>query len=89
VQAYVAAINDHDYAKAWALGGKNSGSSYTSFVNGFNGTAKDHLTIVSVAGNVVSVQLAATQANGSVKNYQGTYTVTGGVITQSDIQPAG
>jgi serine/threonine protein kinase len=89
VQAYFAAINAHDYAKAWALGGKNTGSSYSSFANGFNGTAKDTVTVVSVAGDVVTVKLAATQTGGSVKYYQGTYTVTNGVITQSHIQVLG
>jgi serine/threonine protein kinase len=89
-EAYIAAINAHDYAKAWHLiGGKGTGSSYSSFVNGFNGTAKDKLTVLSVAGNVVTVRLAATQTNGSVKSYQGTYTVVDGVITQSHIQPTG
>jgi hypothetical protein len=46
------------------------------------------VTIVSVAGNAVTVKLAATQTSGAVHNYQGTYTVTNGVITQSSIQPA-
>jgi serine/threonine protein kinase len=88
VQAYYAAINDHDYPRAWALGGKNTGTSYDAFVQGFNGTQSDNVTIVSVAGNAVTVKLAATQTSGAVHNYQGTYTVTNGVITQSSIQPA-
>jgi serine/threonine protein kinase len=89
-EAYIAAINAHDYAKAWhLLGAKYTDSSYSSFVNGFKGTAKDNLTVLSVTGNVVTVRLAATQTNGSVKSYQGTYTVVGGVITQADIEPAG
>jgi serine/threonine protein kinase len=86
VQAYVAAINQHNYPRAWDLGGKNTGQSYNSFASGFNGTASDQVTIVSVSGDVVTVQLAATQTNGSVDDYQGTYTVVDGVITQSDIQ---
>jgi Protein kinase domain len=89
VQAYIAAINAHDYARAWSLGGKSTGSSYQAFMQGFSGTARDDLTVVSVTGNVVTVKLAATQTDGSVKSYQGTYAVTGGVITQSHIQPAG
>jgi len=89
VRAYFSAINDHDYPKAWSLGGKNAGSSYNAFVQGFDGTARDNLTIVSVDGNVVTVRLAATQTDGSVKSYQGTYTVTNGVITQSRIEQAG
>jgi serine/threonine protein kinase len=86
VTAYIAAINNHDYVRAWDLGGKNTGQSYNSFASGFAGTANDQLTIVSVAGDVVTVRLAAAQANGSVNDYQGTYTVVNGVITQSDIQ---
>jgi serine/threonine protein kinase len=89
-EAYIAAINTHDYAKAWhLLGPKYTDSPYSSFANGFKGTAKDKLTVLSVAGDVVTVRLAATQTNGSVKSYQGTYTVVGGVITQADIQRVG
>jgi serine/threonine protein kinase len=89
-EAYIGAINAHDYAKAWhLLGAKYTDAPYSSFVNGFKGTAKDKLTVLSVTGNVVTVRLAATQTDGSVKSYQGTYTVVGGVITQADIQPAG
>jgi serine/threonine-protein kinase len=86
VQAYIAAINDHNYPRAWALGGKNTGQSYDTFAGGFNRTASDQLTIVSVSGDVVTVRLAATQTDGAVDDYQGTYTVVSGVITQSDIQ---
>jgi serine/threonine protein kinase len=89
VQAYFAAINDHDYGKAWDLGGKNTGSSYSKFKSGFSDTARDDLTVVSVAGDVVSVRLDATQTDGSVHHFQGTYTVSNGVITQSQIQSAG
>ena len=91
VRAYYAAINDHDYPRAWQLigGTKTQTTDYNTFVQGFNGTQSDQVTIVSVAGNVVTVKLAATQTSGAVKNYQGTYTVTNGVITQSHIRPAG
>jgi len=86
VRAYIAAINRHDYPRAWNLGGKNTGHSYNAFASGFSGTASDRVTIVSVSGDVVTVRLAATQTDGSVDSYQGTYTVVDGVITQSDIQ---
>jgi hypothetical protein len=90
VRAYFAAINARDFSRAWALGGKNTGSSsYSTFVSGFKDTAKDHITIVSVAGNVVTVKLAATQTDGSVQHYQGTYTVTNGIISQGEIQLLG
>jgi serine/threonine protein kinase len=89
VQAYIRAINSHDYQKAWVLGGKYTGESYQSFVQGFNGTQHDYLTIVSVSGNVVNIRLAAAQTDGTVQHYQGTYTVNDGSITASHIQRAG
>jgi hypothetical protein len=89
VRAYFAAINAHDYAKAWALGGKNTAPSYSSFASGFNDTARDKVTVVRVAGSVVTVRLAATQTDGSVQHYRGTYTVVNGVITRGHIQLLG
>ena len=85
VRAYVAAINGHHYARAWRLGGQNTGGSYPSFVSGFTGTAHDTLTIVSVAGDVVTARLSAQQTDGTVQTYQGTYTVHHGVITGFDV----
>ena len=81
VQAYFAAINAHEYRKAWRLGGSNTGQSYQQFVQGFNGTQQDTLTIQSVSGNVVTAGLSALQTDGTVKTFQGTYTVNNGVIT--------
>jgi hypothetical protein len=89
VHAYFAAINAHDYAKAWALGGKNIASPYSKFAAGFTGTARDKVTVVSVADGVVTVRLAAIQTDGSVKRFAGTYTVANGLITASSIQPVG
>ena len=89
VQSYFAAINSKAYKTAWRLGGNNFSSSYSSFVDGFSTTASDMVTILSVNGSAVTVSLAAKQTNGTVKTYQGTYTVTGGVITNSNIQQVG
>ena len=89
VQAYFAAINRHNYSRAWALGGKNTASSFSQFENGFAGTASDNLTVVSVSGGVVTVKLVATQTDGTVKDYGGTYTVDQGVITGSNIKQTG
>ena len=80
VLAYVAAINGHDYALAWWLGGRNTGLSYPSFVSGFSTTVRDTLTILSVSGETVTARLTAQQTDGHVDTYQGTYTVDGGVI---------
>jgi hypothetical protein len=89
VQSYFAAINSKAYKTAWRLGGSNFSSSYSSFANGFSTTANDTVTILSVNGSIVTVKLAAQQTDGTVKTYQGTYTVTGGVITSSNIQQVG
>jgi hypothetical protein len=85
VRAYIAAINGQNYARAWRLGGRNTGGSYASFVSGFAGTAKDTLTIVSVSGDVVTARLNAMQTDGTVDTYQGTYTVQHGVIIGADV----
>lgn len=85
VRAYIAAINGHHYARAWRLGGRNTGGSYRGFVSGFAGTAKDTLTILSVSGDVVTARLSAGQTDGTVDTYQGTYTVHHGVIIGADV----
>jgi hypothetical protein len=85
VRAYIAALNHHDYARAWRLAGRNTGWSYSEFVGGFSTTARDTLTIVSVSGAVVVARLTAQQTDGTVRTYEGTYTVQHGVITGSDV----
>ena len=89
VRAYYTAINHHRYARAWQLGGRNSGTTYSNFVSGFATTAHDAVTIQSVSGDVVTAQVTAEQTDGTVKTYQGTYTVNGGVITQFNVQQTG
>jgi transcriptional regulator with XRE-family HTH domain len=89
VRAYVAAINGHHYARAWRLGGRNTGGSYSQFVSGFGTTARDTLTIVSVSGHVVTARITAHPTDGAVNTYQGTYTVDNGVITGFDVLQAG
>lgn len=89
VRAYVAAINGHRYARAWHLGGRNAGGSYSQFVSGFGTTARDALTIVSVARHVVTARITAHQTDGTVDTYQGTYTVDNGVIVGFDVLQVG
>lgn len=89
VEEYYAAINAHDYATAWNLGGFNFSPSYSAFVNGFAGTAADEVTVTGSQGDVVSIRLAAVQDDGSVKFYQGTYTAHGGRLTGANIQQTG
>jgi hypothetical protein len=89
VRLYVAAINRHDYRRAWHLGGRNSSPSYATFAHGFGNTATDSLIILSVDGNVVTARLIAVHTDGSIETYQGTYAVEGGVITESDVAQIG
>lgn len=86
VKRYISAINNHEYLRAWRLGGENSGSTYQGFVQGFSTTERDSLTILSVSANVVKARVAALQTNGTVRIYQGTYTVQRGVITGFNIR---
>jgi len=86
VQQYFAAISAHDYALAWALGGKNvHGGSYDSFVQGFSTTRSDDVTIISTSGDVVTIKLDATQTDGAHRFFTGTYTVKNGVIVAANI----
>jgi len=86
VRAYFGAINQHNYVKAWALGGKNTGAlSYRNFANEFKTTAHDTVIIVSVTGNIVTARLTARQTDGTIKTFEGTYTVSGGAITQFNV----
>jgi hypothetical protein len=86
VRAYFEAINRHNYAKAWRVGGKNTGTPYGAFVSGFRGTAHDAVKILSVAGHTVTARLTARQTDGTTRTYRGTYVVNGGVITRFDVQ---
>jgi hypothetical protein len=89
VQAYIAAINARDYQTAWQLGGDNLTPTYAQFVAGFASTSSDTVAVGSTSGSVVGVLLTAVQTDGTTKYYSGTYTVTGGVITGSNIQQTG
>lgn len=86
VQEYFASINAGNYALAWSLGGKNiTHGSYNDFVQGFANTSLDSATIVSTSGNTVTVQLDATQTNGTHQFFSGTYTVENGVIVAANV----
>ncbi|QTE01526.1 hypothetical protein [Streptomyces cyanogenus] len=89
VTRFFDAINQRDFATAWDLGGKNLDASYTSFVSGFATTERDDVTIASVQGDTVWVQLLARQTDGTQKSYSGRYTVADGVITDASMTPTG
>ncbi len=87
VQQFYQDINDGDYSDAWALGGDNiSGSDYAGWVAGYDTTVSISLGTFSAVGtDQVQASLSAVQSDGSVKTYEGTYTVSGGVIVAANI----
>lgn len=89
VEAYVAAINAHDYHAAWTLGGQHTGESYSKFASGFTETDHDVLTVRSVTGNTVVADLTSFQTDGTHHTFHGTYTVTGGTISHSSVRQTG
>jgi serine/threonine protein kinase len=91
VREYFAAINHHRYRLAWKLvgggtQGQSDGTSFQQFEAGFAGTLLDRVTIVSTSGDTVTARLRALQDDDTVKFYQGTYTVTNGIILESNVQ---
>jgi hypothetical protein len=88
VSQFYADISDGDYQDAWNLGGGNisGGVPYAQWAAGYATTASIDLGTVSNFGpGQVQAALVATQDDGTVKTYEGTYTVANGVIVSADI----
>lgn len=81
-------ITNHEYAAAWALGGDNvsGGVGYSQWVAGYATTASITLgTYSEFNATTVNAEIIATQSDGSVRTYQGTYTVINGVIATASV----
>jgi hypothetical protein len=90
VTEYYNAINARQYRRAYGLNEQEQSlESFATFKAGFAGTQHDDLTITSVSGDTVSFDLTANQTDGSVKTYQGSYTVQNGKITDSSVTQTG
>ncbi|MFJ7246326.1 hypothetical protein ACIQWA_16960 [Kitasatospora sp. NPDC098652] len=88
VMRYYRDLNSKDYLDAWSLGGSNiAQTSYDQWVGGFATTkeievaASDDVT----APGTVNVFIEATQTDGTVRRFTGTYTVINGVISSAHI----
>ena len=81
VRAYIAAVNQHNWPRAWALGGKNLGESYRQLITGYAHTS--HVLIISLtaSGPAVTVLTTATETNGTAQRYRLSYLVSHGTIT--------
>lgn len=86
VDDYYEAINGADYEAAWDIGGKNLNDSYAEFAQGYEDTEDVVWTTEDVAGERVTGSLLSEEADGSVKTFEGTYTVHDGEIVNADIQ---
>jgi hypothetical protein len=82
-------ISDGNYGAAWALGGDNlaGGASYSTWAAGYQDTTASIAVETSSDYNsdTAYAEIDATQLDGSVKTYSGTYTVRGGVIVSANI----
>jgi hypothetical protein len=84
-------LNAHNYQAAWQLGGSNlnGGSGYGTWVAGYATTASISASTVQNDDGTVSASISATQTNGSVKTYVGTYTVANGAIATANVTQTG
>lgn len=81
--AYYDAINTKDWAKVWALGGKNLDSSYDAMVAGYSQTAKDLPYLVGISGDQLALKLLAFKTDGRAQLYSGSLTIERGQITKA------
>jgi hypothetical protein len=87
VTQFYADITAQNYGAAWALGGDNiAGTSYANWVAGYGTTTAIAVTAAeNFGGDQATASISATQTDGSVRNYSGTYTVQDGVIVSAQI----
>jgi hypothetical protein len=80
-------LTNHDYWDAWQLGGDNiGGSDYNGWVAGYATTASIDITSYGTWNDgTVWADISATQTDGSIRTYSGTYTVANGVIVSANI----
>ena len=80
-------LSNHDYADAWSLGGGNiGGSDYNGWAAGYATTASISVTgYGTYSDGTVWTHISAVQDDGSVRTYDGTYSVSGGVIVSAQM----
>ncbi len=88
VIAYYDALNRGDFPTAWNLGGQRlaKGGTLASYAKGFATTSWAAVTVTSVSGKTVYVDLSARQTDGSLRTFSGSYTVSGGAITGANMK---
>ncbi|MFD5512054.1 hypothetical protein ACFWIB_30390 [Streptomyces sp. NPDC127051] len=87
VEEYYQDLANRDFAAAWELGGKYiAHTSYAKWVAGYDTTASISLgSANTVDPGRVRVVIRALQTDGTLRAYEGTYTVSGGVIVGAQV----
>ncbi|MFE2547964.1 hypothetical protein ACFXGI_05365 [Streptomyces sp. NPDC059355] len=87
VEEYYQDLVNRDFEAAWELGGRNiAHTSYAKWVAGYDTTASISLgSANTVDAGRVRVLIRALQTDGTLRVYQGTYTVSGGVIVGAEV----
>lgn len=81
VEAYIAAVNQHNWPRVWALGGKNLGETYRQLIAGYAHTSYVRITSLTSNGQAVTVLTMATETDGITQRYRLSYLVSNGAIT--------
>ena len=84
-RAYYEDINHRNWPKAWQLaGGQGSdyGTAYQQWIDGYRCTVQDHVTRIDAKGNTLLVFVRAQETGGVIQNYEFSYVVRHGVLTQ-------
>ncbi|MFJ3908670.1 hypothetical protein [Streptomyces vinaceus] len=87
VEEYYRYLANRDFAAAWELGGKYiAHTSYAKWVAGYDTTVALSLdSAATLDAGRVRVAIRALQTDGTLRAYEGTYTVSGGVITDARV----
>jgi serine/threonine protein kinase len=81
VRAYYKAINNADFSRAWALGGKNLGQNFTAFATGLAQYSNIGIMSLTSTGNTVTARAREVGIDGETNVINLTFTVANGVIT--------
>jgi len=80
VEAYIAAINHHNWRRVWQLGGKHLHKPYKKMVAGYRHTSHVFIQSLTVHRDIVTVHTKAPETTGAVQTYLFIYKVMGGEI---------
>jgi len=80
VEAYLAAVNQHNWPRVWQLGGKNLGHTYRHMVTGFRLTGSVQILRLTASGSSVAVRVKTYETTGAVQFYALHYVVRRGEI---------